>query len=189
VADRFREPFEPAPRPVWPLRVMFTESVAGERAVAPATAPLADLVWPFGEAPRTVPLLAVEVGGTAEPGPLWIDLAVARGGGPELALPGAHPGPFELVVYTELGYEAATWRPAGPGADVPRITLGEALRLRGLATLGDALIQAADTGSRRAYLEVRAVRDGDQGGAALAASRLLPLVWEPDLLARLGVGD
>jgi len=189
VADRFREPFEPAPRPVWPLRVMFVESVAGEREVAPASAPVAGLVWLFGEAPRTVPLLAVAVGGAVEFGPLPIDLEVAQGGGPELALPGGHPGPFELVVYTELGYEAATWRPAGLGADVPRITLGEALRLRGLTTLGGALIQAADTGSRRAYLEVRAVREGEQGGAPLAASRLLLLVWEPDLLARLGVGD
>jgi len=189
VADRFREPFEPAPRPVWPLRVMFAESVPGEREVEPASAPVAGLVWLFGEAPRTVPLLTVAAGGAVEFGPLAIDLDVARGGGPELALPGGHPGPFELAVYTELGYEAATWRPAGPGADAPRITLGEALRLRGLATLGDALIQAADTGSTRAYLEVRALRDGEPGAPALATSRLLPLVWEPDLLARLGVGD
>ncbi|MEM7306882.1 MAG: hypothetical protein AAF682_09440 [Planctomycetota bacterium] len=201
-ADRFRAPFEASPRPVWPLRVLFAQRTPGERERRYVYRPHDHLVWPFGRAQRMVPEIPVTVGGERDFGPLVLDESVATvdAGGAVLEIWGTYTGRFEFLVYTELGYEPGTWGPAEGGvleldpggiqSPVRRVTLGDVLRLGTLATLGDALIQAADTGATRAYLELRVVDDarGIQN-RPVAASRMLPLVWDAGLLERLGVGD
>jgi hypothetical protein len=192
VADRFRAPFEATPRPVWPLRLMFVAGAAA-RARPPVTPP------------RDAPELPVSVGSRRDFGALAIEVDVARGLGPELELWGDYPAAarVEALVYTELGYEAAVLGPAAfgppePGPDGPdgpdgtarpvmRVRLGAVLRASAVASLGEALLQAADAGARRAYLELRVV-DGAQA-PPLAASRRIPLTWSPDLPARLAAID
>ena len=77
VADRFRPPFEPAPRPVWPWRPLFN---ALERDRTPATLPVDGLRLPFGEGRPTVPEIGLTVydGGRAldRDEPLALDLRV-----------------------------------------------------------------------------------------------------------------
>jgi hypothetical protein len=194
-ADRFRAPFDATPRPVWPRRLLFVPDPARERR--PVTAPRSDLVWAFGGAPRVVPEMRVTVGGHPVSAPLELDLDVARGGGPVLEVRGAYPGcSLEALVYTDLGYEVGTLGPlsagepgsedGGDAAPVVRLSLGAILRASEVAALSAALLQAADLGATRAYLELRAVADG-AGGARrppVAASAMIPLVWSPDLPAR-----
>ena len=107
---------------------------------------------------------------------------------PRLALfagPGADGATgVEVLVYTEFGYEVAPWpaplTPHGGGPVSTASLMGVLASGNGRATLGQALIQAADLGAARAFLEVRAV-----GGQELvAASPWLELTWGPELLAR-----
>ena len=203
-ADRFRVPFPATPRPVWPLRVLFAEDPPGSRERRYVHRPERDLVWAFGAGQRMVPELTVSVGGRTDFGPLTLDEGVARpeDGGPVLELWGSYPGRFEFLIYTELGYEAAPWtdaqggvlepHPLGPEshlAPVQRISLGDVLRLQSIASLSAALVQAADAGARVAYLEVRAVDDAKGiPNRPLAASPMIRLEWDADLLRRLGLG-
>ncbi len=190
VADRYRPPFPEAHRPVWPLRPLFG-SAASARPVLLER--VRGLVWPLSSSALTVPELPVSVNG-AMSFALRIDESVASAGGGDqvLELWGDFSGArFEFVVYTEMGYEPAAWLTAGAGEPgttpiggtetVRRIALGDVLRCSGFVLLGEALLQVADLGATRAYLEVRVVA----GDEPVAASRFLPLEWDADLMERL----
>ena len=117
---------------------------------------------------------------------------------PRLEIWGEFPGlRLEFVVYTELGYEPALWREAGPGVDVDdgpfgpgqrlRVaTLWQVLTSRGVQPLFVALAQAEDLGARTAWLEIRAVDDArGVRHRPVAASRWIRLAVEPGLAALL----
>lgn len=189
VAERFRPPFPPSPRPVWPLRRMFPAG-AGERDLLRLGEgrwhdPFAD-PWPPGLA-RIELVLPAEptVPDTTLARPtLTVDERAAHepDRSPVLEVLGSFPGAsFELVLYTELGYEPVPW-PAAAAESRRSLSLRQALLCTGFVSLGEALILTADLGATRAYLEVRAV---GADGAVLAASEWIELVWEPDLLAHL----
>jgi len=191
VADRFRAPFEPSARPVWPLRTMFgfpgheRATLFGTVPVAPADPPTAPGALVVGSAPRRLPRLAVARSDAGD-GPLRVDAEVARE--PDrtlrLVLRSAAPA-FEIVLYTELGYEPALVL----ASELPAAEGGRALSLRALflrsnsrVTMGETLAQVADLGATRAYLELREL---DERGEPTAVSDWIELVWAPDLLDRV----
>lgn len=178
-ADRFRAPFPETPRPAWPLRPMFGRETSRR---APAARVRADgSLWPWSDAPATG---RIEVRHEGER--LAVDeraFLAPVDESPMIEVRGSFPDArFELVVYTELGYEPAPWN-ADASADRRSLSLMRALACsNGTATLGQALAQAADVGATRAYLEVRAV---SAAGELLAASPWIELVWSPDLISAL----
>jgi len=182
LAERFRAPFPPAPRPVWPWRLLFVADPA--RARAPLVAPRAGgALLPLDDAPA---LAALVLGADGAPvATLVVDertLPQGEDRSTPLELSGAAPGAaLELLVVTELGYE-----PFAAGAcdaeGRARFTLRQALQLANGATLAIlALQQANDLGARRAYLEFRALA---ADGSVRAASRWVELSWSPDLARR-----
>jgi hypothetical protein len=177
-ADRFRSPFEATPRPVWPLRTVFGHQDS-ERALPGRTA---DGLWRPLDATDPLPgALAIDAASV----PLLLDESIAfePDASPVLRVRGARPGErYELVLYTEIGYEPAGWSPSDL-ADPERLSLRRVLLARGPRfSLGDALRQAADFFATRAYLEIRRL---DDSGAIAAKSDWIELAWSPDTLARI----
>ena len=196
VADRFRPPFELSPRPVWPLRPLFSvaDSQRPDRFV-----PRQGLIRPEEHAASKVPSMPVSVDGLPLLGPLVVgsELVLEPGQpdpGPVLELWGALPSAqrIEFVLYTELGYEPGVWSTPSvpePVAEGPfgagqrrRISLRDILLCADSFALFQAAVQAEDLGARHAYLEVRAV-DDEEGIAhrVLAASAWIELELEPGL--------
>lgn len=184
VAARFRAPFPPAPRPVWPWRLAFLPEAARERA--PRVAPRPDgTIWPCDDAPL-VPVLAV---GVSDEEPLGAGLRLderafqaSEDRSPRLELSGGPPAALlEALLVTELGYEPFPLPPLD-AAGAARVTLMELLgRSNGVVAAGQALQQAADLGASVAWLELRAV---GPGGELLMASRWIRIGWAPELLGR-----
>jgi len=178
-ADRFRAPFEETPRPAWPLRPVFGLATSQR---APAVPVRADgSLWPWTDDP-TVERLAAGFEGQA----LSVDERAFLSSvdeSPTIDVSGSFPGAhFELIVYTEMGYEPAPW-PGDTAPELRRLSLMEALACsNGTATIGQTLAQAADVGATRAYLEIRVV---SASGELLAASPWLALTWKADLIRRL----
>ncbi len=203
LTDRFRPPFEPSPRPVWPWRPLFG---AVERDRDPATIPRGGLRLPFGEGAPTVPTIPITVFdrlGRVEPGApveldgrVLTDLPLAEA--PLLVVEGEYPTPrMEWLLFTELGFGTglAAALPATaalpPQFDLGRPAAGGAR----LIPLRDALLavndrgfpihavlrQAADFGASEAYLQLRAV-DDERGrrDRPVAASRWIRLTWDED---------
>jgi len=176
-ADRFRAPFEVAPRPVWPLRAMFPATPERPLAVA---ARADGTAWPFDDSP-VVALLALRDEAGGEPVRLELDersFQSVPDRSPRLAF-----GPFEgalrieVVAYTELGYASALL--GGPGSgETSLMRILSAADTSRVATIGDALLQARDVGATRAFLELRAV---GAEGALLAASPWIEVAWDPAL--------
>ena len=190
VADRFLPPFPASPRPVWPLRALFDpdplvlETAPLLREVPPPRGPLEGALWPLDDPPR-VPRLEVTREDRADLGALVVDERVFQAAvdrSDALRLRCRYPGAMlELAVYTELGYETA---PLGPldEAEEHTLTLMQTMGASsGAATIAQTLMQAADLGATRAFLEIRIV---GAGGELVAASRWIELVWRPELLAR-----
>jgi hypothetical protein len=180
VADRFRAPFPSTPRPIWPLRPLFE----GTRELA-MVAPIEEgLLRPFAGDRRAPPRIEVELSERGEDGSIPLDERVLEEGpddSPRLGVRGRFPGALLLVVlYTEMGYESAFWSVAGE-EDYRELSLRELTDLKEgcVGTPAQVLVQTADLGATRAYLELRAI-DADSG-ALLAASDWLPLVWERGL--------
>ncbi len=195
LADRFRAPFEPSPRAVWPWRNVF--SVHARAALG---APLGGCVLALHSA-----LDAQQARALAPNGPAWLALA-CREAGRELAhvqlderlfearfeaetahlsWPAQLPaGALELVLATELGYEPAPWfadAQSAPRSASLRSALLAHVPGGGLA-LWQVLAQAADVGAEHAYLQVR-VRAADAAplDAPVAASGWLRLEWRPQM--------
>jgi len=199
LADRFRAPFAPSPRPVWPWRNVFSVH---------ARAPLGEV---RGGSVLALPhaLAAQAAHARAANAPRWLELACSEGGR-ELALvqlderlfdaqrsaevaqlgwPADLPaGELELVLATELGYEPATWF-----ADAQRAPRGASLRDALLAhvpggglALWQVLAQAADVGADCAYLQLRVrAASAPPTAAPLAASGWLRLEWNEALRREL----
>jgi hypothetical protein len=198
VADRFRPPFPPAPRPVWPWRPLFA---VGEGPLEPAVELRAGLLSPPPLGTRRVPELTLRVRpagaahgrpehGLPEHGPpeqgFDLDAGLltdaAPGAGAELWLPAELPGTaLEFALYTELGYGTA--RGALPGSVEtleagPQPILGRRMSLRevllsarpGGLPLHAVLAQAADLGAGQTWLELRVLDEGGGGATVLRAS-------------------
>lgn len=181
-ADRFRAPFPSTPRAVWPLRPMFGLPESQREPIVPVRAD--GSLWPWTDAVR-VPLLRVTGPDGAALTVLELDERVfpARDDrSPAVEIHGRFASAsIELVAYTELGYEPAPWRPTGE-EELRRLSLREALACsNGIATIGQTLLQAADVGATRAFLEIRVV---GVSGELHAAARWIELVWEPGLRER-----
>ncbi len=180
-ADRFRAPFDPTPRPVWPLRPLFGFETSA-RAMA-ASLRGDGTLWPFDDPPTAAPLVVQEGEGQALER-LALDersFVSEIDRSPRIFVAGAPQGSrLEVVAFTELGYEPARLVPETPAAD-PRAEIS-LMRLlassNGVASIGQTLRQAADVGALRAYLEFRAV--GPEG-ELLAASPWVEVVWDPTL--------
>ncbi len=175
-ADRFRAPFDPTPRPVWPLRPLFGFETS---ARAMAVSLRADgTLWPFDD-PRSVAFLALLDGEGTALDRLGLDersFLSESDRSPRIHVAGApHGARLEVVAFTELGYEPARLAPA-------EISLMRLLASsNGVASIGETLRQAADVGATRAYLEFRAVGND---GELLAASPWVEVVWDPALRKR-----
>jgi len=183
LAERFREPFPETPRPVWPLRPIF---LRGDSARRPARALRPDgTLWPLDE--REVDRSLVELALTDADGVPLEELAVDERSfvapedrSPRLCVADGLPGAtFELVVYTEVGYEPFALGTLD-GAGRACASLMQLFAVTGTsASVGGTLTHAADLGARTAYLEFRAL---DTAGELRAASRWLELRWSSDLL-------
>ena len=205
VADRFRAPFPPSPRPVWPWRAIFD---ANEMLRNSVTTPQSGLRWPFGRAPRTVPTLQVTRGEVGAPkdvavSHLELDASLLTEGGPLLEVSGAFPGArFEALLFTELGYAIGLYggrKTYGPMEAVPDggeapppfggvISMRELLLLMpmgdgtGGVALWEAIKLAADFGATEAYLELRASDDArGKKDRAVGASSWIHITWEKSL--------
>jgi hypothetical protein len=184
LADRFRPPSAPAPREVWPWRLMFAEEAASRReALGPTLA--AGLLASPGESGGGLPLLQAEArlaGAPAEE--LWVDAGLVApqlpGTGPEVWLrPPGQPGQLEALLITELGYGGALWQAAPFGSETDwKLPLRELLLSQGQFRLLDVLAQAADFGADRAYLELRWL---DASGSPVAVAPWIPLRWPREL--------
>ncbi|MHC4378776.1 MAG: hypothetical protein ACYS26_19415 [Planctomycetota bacterium] len=197
-ADRFREPFLVAHRPVWPWRPIWGHPAAQRD---PVTIPKNDLRWGFGETQKTVPDMPVRLLDEGQRVEEWVlDERLLQplgpGEGPDLVLFGEYPTPrIEFVLFTELGHEPAVWstrrepRPV-PGLPAPAVVvpLREALMSVGESgvPLYEALSLAGQFGAVEAYLQVRAV-DDERGrvNRPVAASPLLRVTWTPELIRAL----
>lgn len=201
VADRYRPPFEPTARPVWPWRRLFDAAQSPRRSV---TTPRSGLRWPPGEAQLTVAPIGVDLLDRGAPverirldDRLLADLP--PGAGPELHVFGEFPAPrVEFVLFTELGYGTAVWASMPPAEELsdPAGAEAGALRSRRVLPLRDVFMaanrhgmplyhvlrQAADLGAEVAYLELRAVDDErGQVDRPIAASRWIELNWDESL--------
>lgn len=201
LADRLRPPFEKAPRPVWPWRLLFADDPLWRRDALGASLAAAAFLTP-GEGTQSTPLLPLSLRLGAQPVSefeIRPDLAssVPMHAGPEIWCP-APPagGRLEALLATELGYCVAvlsspTWvLPEGvqmpavapTGSIHAEIGLGWSLRdilaASGQVRLVDALAQAADFGASSAFLELRQV---DGAGQVLAVSPWVKLYWSPKL--------
>ena len=130
-----------------------------------------------------MPVLRVSAEDGAEVTTLPLDeraIRAAEDRSPVVLVHGAFAGgAFELVVYTEMGYEPASWRLAG-AEEVRRMSLMEALVCgNGRVTVAQTLLQAADIGALRAFLEIRVV---GAEGELLAAAPWIELAWTPELV-------
>jgi hypothetical protein len=193
VADRFRAPFPESPRPVWPLRSLFP--AAGAASLALALEPDAvGRVFPDLARPLVPALVPTGAGGGLAAGEpvtsILLDERVFLGGedrSPRLALALSEPrgeekGILELVVYTELGHLSARAGFFPLDGSTRELGLRAVLAFSGgVATVGQALMQAADVGARNAYLELRVL---DRRGELLAAAPWIELRWGAELLAR-----
>lgn len=185
VVDRFRAPFVVPPRPIWPLRPLFQ----GSRELV-TVVPLRDgFVRPrIGGARPDAPIGWTSSERTSD-GAVPVDMRIAAVGhdtSPRIIFTGGDRGTILVVVlYTEMGYESARWREAGEGR-THEISLRElaALNQGCVGTPGQVLLQTADLGATRAYLEVRALRSTD--GSMMAASDWIPLVWDAGLHRTMG---
>ena len=173
-----------APRPVWPWRLLFLG--APERERAPLVRPRAEgSLWPLDDE-RTVRELAVRSAEGHAAVAFELDERVLPGGedrSPSWSVSGAPGAALEAVLYTEHGYEPI---PLGvlDDAGEARGSLRQLLqRSSGVATAGEVLLQAADLGSTRGFLELRALA-GD--GTVLAASPWIELRWSPALQRAAG---
>lgn len=197
-ADRFREPFLAAHRPVWPWRPIWGHPPAQRD---PVSIPRDDLRWGFGETPKTVPDMPVRLLDEGRRVEEWVlDERLLQplgpGEGPDLVLFGEYPTPrIEFLLFTELGCEPAVWsdrrapRPV-PGLPAPAVIvpLREALMSVGDSgvPLYEALSLAGQFGAVEAYLQVRAVDDErGRSNRPVAASRLLRVTWTTELIRAL----
>lgn len=201
VADRYRAPFEPTPRPVWPWRPLFEAAQSPRDSV---TTPRDDLRWPPGEAHLTAVPLAVDARDAGQPveavrldGRLLAD--AEPGAAPELVVWGQVAAPrIEFVLFTELGYGTGVWADAPaaervdpePGDPDGVVRFRRVLPLRSVfmaanrhgMPLYHVLRQAADLGAEVAYLELRAVDDArGRTDRPVAASRWIRLEWGDEL--------
>ncbi len=185
-ADRFRGPFEATPRPVWPWRTVFGHPDS-ERG--PIVLPIGGLRYPTIDplprrAQRSVPVLELDADASGE---LRFTLGpeiLQSGAGPVLKLSGTFPCPrLELVLFTALGYEPATWGGPWPPVDGHLdLPLRDLLLSPGRVPLSETLALAADVGERIAYLELRAVDDErGQTNRPIAASNWIRLELTPEL--------
>ena len=193
-AERFREPFEPTPRPVWPWRTIFGREDE-QRAVVSRLR--SNLRWPFGETPSTVYPMPIRLfTGEREVDALHLELAWIGDEGPtapRIVLFGEYPEQrLEFVVHTAIGHEAATWRgpratsptPWVDGSEMPALVLPmlQVLDSVGGVTVAETIAQVADLGQTVAYLELRAVDDArGERNRPVAASRWIRLTWDPSL--------
>ena len=191
VADRFRPPFPASPRPVWPLRALFDpdpkvqELALALREIPHPSGPLTGALWPLDD-PARVPRIAVTLEGRDDFGALLVDERAFQAevdGSDVLRFHGRFPGDrLELAVYTELGYATAPFGALAEDLQEHALTLMQTMGASsGAATIAQTLMQAADLGATRAFLELRIV---GPRGELLAASRWIELVWRPELLAR-----
>ena len=91
-----------------------------------------------------------------------------------IALPLIGTDGVELVLHTELGYQAFPW-----DVESTRVSLMQAFGTsNGTVTMGDVFLLAASTGARAAYLEVREAG----GGTEAASSPWVELRWDPEVL-------
>ncbi|MDF1798870.1 MAG: hypothetical protein P1V81_06820 [Planctomycetota bacterium] len=137
VPDRFRAPFPESPRPVWPWRPLFE---GGEQLRSSVTVPKSHLRWPFGEAPRTVPLLRVTEGSSSPDGgqaptgaggvlieELHLGAELLTEPGPLLHCEGYFPGArFEALLFTEQGYGVGLFGGPKRGGAMEAPSAGEA---------------------------------------------------------------
>jgi len=180
LAERFRAPFPESPRPVWPWRLWFVADPLRERR--PLVAPRPDgSLWPLDD-PGLVPVLAVRGDEGAPLVRLTLDeraLRAAEDRSPALVVEAGPAGArLELLLITEHGYEPVPLD-ALDAAGGRRLTLMEVLTRGSVATAADVLLQAADLGSTRVYLELRALAAGE----VLAASPWIELAWSPEFAA------
>jgi len=176
--DRLRAPFEPSPRPVWPLRPLFGAR-SSQRPPARALRPDGSLRPWEDLAPPALRLLVDGAPATALV--LGEDVLTEGTSLPLLRVEGADPGTrLEWIAYTELGYEPAAW--CEVGSSQPAVSLRDLLLLgNGRVSLGQALLLSADSGAERGYLELRAL---DADGVVLASSAWIELTWPRSLVAR-----
>ena len=192
VSDRFRAPFAPTPRPIWPLRPIYEVGIR-EREMVRALAD-GELLLPFEAEPR-VPLMDWSSAGASEGiqgQEAWLsfDRRVLAGSSddsprirlrvPELAAAAW----LEVLVYTELGYGAVNLaQPLASGEEL-EWSLRQLISTadQGL-NLAQMLIHAADLGRARvAYLELRCV---DESERVLAATPWIETRWAADFLGSL----
>ena len=206
-AERFQAPFESTPRPIWPLRRIFEPS-GPVRSLG--TVPLKGLAWPEAELLPGVEALPVRLiaGGPAgapssserevQRFELNADLIGRRdGSAPRIDVFGEfNDQRLEFLLHTAIGQEVGIWR--GPLETAPRpLGNGEAQGVRDLTpaislplldvlesregvALAVTLVQVADLGHQRAYLELRAVANAAQDNRPSAVSRWIELTWDED---------
>ncbi len=179
IADRFREPFPGDTRPVWPLRTVFAQPGA-ERPLLMQQA--GGLFLPRDEAfPGPASRLRI-TGLDGQPvEELVVDESAAHDPdrSPRVVIEVPYPGArIELLLFTEMGYEAAPWREVGDDATLELSVRELFLVANPVVSLGEVWIQTADLGARRAYLEVRVLEDG----VPVAASDWIALLWDEDVL-------
>ncbi len=182
LAARFRAPFPPAPRPVWPWRNLFL--VPGRERDALVAARADGSLWPLDDALRVAPLVVLDESGAAL---VRVELderafLAAEDRSPRLSVRDGPPGAaLEGLLFTENGYEPlplGTLDGTGAGAASLMQLLAQS---NGIAAGAQILQLAADVGARNAFLELRAL---GPDGAPLAASRWIELTWSPELRAR-----
>ena len=184
VADRFRPPFAATPRPIWPLRTLFANA-ASER---PAAHPLDEdgVLWPWRQPSAEFGVRVSSQGGGAALETLELDASVLHGGEDtslvlEIGANSPDATGLEVITYTELGYEPAPLGVLDANGSL-RVSLRSIVSAsNGVATVGQTMMQAADVGARRAYIELRAV---SSTGSLVASSRWIEVVWD-DAMAEL----
>lgn len=191
-AERFLEPFDPTPRPVWPWRRLFEQAGPIREVV---TQPEKDLHWPFGErhqavSPMPIRLLVEDREVTSFE--LSKDLVGRRDpGAPRIVVPGDYSGQrIEFVLHTAFGHEVGVW--TGPlvsqpalwnGSKVPAVSLPLLSILESVegVSLAVSIVQVADLGEQRAYLEIRATEDRlDPPELPISASPWIELTWDEE---------
>ncbi len=175
--DRFRPPFELAPRPVWTDRPLFGPPYPERDHAGARLGPL--VLDPTRRAPAALAVALLDEGAPASA--LRVDARVFGDdapGAPAIELgPLVAPAPLEAIVYTDLGYDVAGLGTLPAGERVV-IALRDVLLARG-APLYEALVIADDFGATEARLELRI--PAADGRVAAAASPWIPLTWESGL--------
>jgi hypothetical protein len=182
LAARFREPFPPSPRPVWPWRLFAIQDARRERSpVLLERAPgLFDAE--LGREDGLLPLPVFDGDGFTLERLALDERCLPSGDDRSARLRVRSPAgtALEALVVCALGYEPFPLGPLVSGES--DLSLRELLaRSNGVLTAGEFLMQAADLGERRACLELRAL---DEASRPQAASTWVPLEWEPGLLQR-----